>query len=381
MPHPRTWQRLRRLGILCILLLPALIVAELLLRSRHPYALGSYVWPPHWRALVETSAAATPGITGPARIAIDGNGLRAPAAAVPGSRRILVLGAGPTFGMHLDQGETWPAQLSRQLEAKLQRPVWVGSAARPGLTMTHQALVLGALQERLQGVELVLCLAGASDLLHDLRLPPTTNAAADREGLLSEQAFTLRPLPNQGQGFRQTALWRVLRYHPWAQHLYAAREGARTRSLEDLTAWRTRYQSASRQPVLPDRTAALDNYGQAVARCIDAAHAAQTRFILITQPALWHAGLSPQAQQRLWQGYGGGEELVYYTPAALEKGLAQYNATLLVVAHAQAVETIDLASVLPRTGEHFTDDTHFTEEGAATVAALLADRLAPSLNR
>ena len=80
---------------------------------------------------------------------------------------------------------------------------------------------------------------------------------------------------------------------------------------------------------------------------------------------------------------------VRFTPSAREQFLAGlayiraramrlYNDTLLEVCRRRGVECLDLAAQVEPNTDNFYDDAHFTEQGSATLAALIADYLLAS---
>ena len=139
-------------------------------------------------------------------------------------------------------------------------------------------------------------------------------------------------------------------------------------------------QHASRfRPQLPALQSGRGAYADRVNQIVDIAERAGVDVLLMTQPALWRAGLSTEDQKLLW---GGGPPLGrfrkgadYYSVEALANGMELYNETLLAVCEDRGIRCLDLASVIPRTIEVFYDDAHFTERGSEMVSEAIAAHL------
>jgi lysophospholipase L1-like esterase len=104
------------------------------------------------------------------------------------------------------------------------------------------------------------------------------------------------------------------------------------------------------------------------------------RLILLTQPAVWHQGMSVADQRSLWLGWVGDIQqnpATYYSPAALARAMDAYNVVTREVCAAERVECVDLATDIPKTAEMFYDDVHFTNAGAGAMASRLAQHFAP----
>ena len=61
--------------------------------------------------------------------------------------------------------------------------------------------------------------------------------------------------------------------------------------------------------------------------------------------------------------------------ASMERGMQRFNEAAARVAEAEGVPLIDLATAVPRTADHFSDDVHMTPRALAIVAARVADTL------
>ncbi len=55
--------------------------------------------------------------------------------------------------------------------------------------------------------------------------------------------------------------------------------------------------------------------------------------------------------------------------------MAAFNRTLLRVCRARKIECIDVSTRMPKEGDFFWDDVHYTERGSQRVAEIVAARL------
>jgi hypothetical protein len=147
------------------------------------------------------------------------------------------------------------------------------------------------------------------------------------------------------------------------------------------TTWRA-HRSGARRWIeeLPDPTAALAAFRGELADLLASCARHGTALALVTQPALWRAGLAPELEARLWMGgvgdYQDGPGCDYYSAAALARGLELFNTALRAFAAEHDLALLDLAGALGGDPECFYDDVQFNEEGARRVAAGLTEDLA-----
>jgi hypothetical protein len=92
---------------------------------------------------------------------------------------------------------------------------------------------------------------------------------------------------------------------------------------------------------------------------------------------MWKPNMSKELDALLWLGGIGDFQnengKVYYSAEALEKGMDQYNNTLLAVCRERQVECIDLSSILEKDTTVFFDDDHYNESGAQKVSRALSN--------
>jgi lysophospholipase L1-like esterase len=125
---------------------------------------------------------------------------------------------------------------------------------------------------------------------------------------------------------------------------------------------------------------ALDEYERDIVSLASLARAHGIAVLFVSQPALWHAGMSPKEREVCWllrtQRNG---RLYQVTPETAAATMSRFNHRLREVCVRQALPFLDLADRLPSSLEFFYDDVHFNEKGADRVADEVARTLIPIL--
>jgi lysophospholipase L1-like esterase len=332
------------------------------------------VWPPSSDFVFQPDPAHLPGIDGETHVRTNRLGLRGDEVPDDPVYHVLAVGGSTTECLYLDQGESWPGRLQQRLADEAGGAWWVGNAGRSGLATDDHSVQLRHLLPQLPGLDAVILLPGVNDL--GLRLAREEVPQRTQEELL-RRSFAELP----ATGWRPRALsrlWRDLTYSRVVPQMFMQDPHGAA-----IATWRRhRQQATTWHDAMPDLAAALDVYERNVEAMLDQLAEADVRPIVLTQPSLWTAAPAAEHEALMWCG-GVGDFMAepghtYYTPAALAAGMAAYNDRLLGTCARRGVEVIDLAGLLPRTAEVFYDDVHFTEAGAARVAAILADYLRKS---
>ena len=378
----RTHALLVNLSLLVATIALFLAVAEIVLRMAWPT-------PKVYRALKPGLQAAfnprhSPGVKGPSAFLVNSMGVRArefgPARA--GEYRILCIGGSTTESLVNDQSRIWTTLLERALDPWPDgRRVWVGNVGRAGLTSRHHVLQMTHLPA-VYDPDAIVILLGINDLSRRLSqgdaYDPRFAQRPENQLSLMREAVAVFPgqfaseWPND-PWIKRARLWQLVRMF---KYRILHRSEMQDAEGESFARWRQHRASGARAPALPPLDDALQEYTDNLRRIVSLARARKARLVLVTQPVLWRAGLSEQDKALLWLGGVGDFQneagAVYYEPEALAGGMDAYNRRLLAVCAETGTECVDLAAAVPRTTEYFWDDCHFTDEGEALVAGVLA---------
>jgi len=363
--------------------LVALVVAEIALHALAPKKY--FTWQPNLRVTFTPSPEIMPGVSGPSHFQINADGLRGEPIPAGSAYRVLTVGGSTTECLYLDEAKTWPRQLQDRLSARgATNRAWVGNLGKSGLTSRNHVLQLERQLPDCPKLAAVVMLVGCNDLL--LRLAQDDGYRPFNFGTPEPEAYeallyqSFNVLPRQalpsGRFYQQTELQRLVgglkrRFGKPPQDL----------SGKIYVTWREYRQHAPRvRETLPDLKPALDEYASNLGRLIELCRKHGARPLLVTQPALWRAGLSKTEEALLWMG-GVGDFMnqagcEYYSVTALASAMEQYNEALRRVCREQSADCIDLAAALPKDTTVFYDDVHFNERGAQRVAEVIADYLA-----
>ena len=272
---------------------------------------------------------------------------------------ILTIGGSTTECFYLSDGRTWPDLLGRELERGFNR-VWINNAGLDGATTYRHIILMEDYVVKLKP-KVVLFLIGINDVgAGDI-------AAAE-----------------QRRGRHPGRLWRALLYHSEVyaleQNLYhyfmAQSRGLRHTEI-DLRKVETLEQvpEAAARTIQDYRTNSLPFFAQRVERLVKICRDHGIEPVLITQPTLYGPGVDPVTGVNLATL----KVQDHFNGLMMFNFIELYNDVTRQVAQKNGVLLIDLAQELSRNSAYYYDYLHFTEPGAAQVAAIVGRRLAPFL--
>jgi lysophospholipase L1-like esterase len=384
MMHFRREVAIRLAMMFCGCLL-GVAIAELALRALEPAEEGYCLWMPNLSVTFAPEPGIVHGVGPRATIKVNSHGILGDEWSENRTReyRILAVGGSTTQCIMLDQSKTWPSLLEGGLRATADgREVWVGNLGRAGAnSRDHLGVMELAMGQH--DVDAVLMLLGGNDVVYRLVQGDTFDPrfVDDEERYLDwvRDRFVLFPSPRGAPLYQRTAIWRLARRVRLA---YANRRHIRMDNAGRWLSQARRYRRNARLTgELPPLEPGLDEYEHNVTLIVNEARRQSLRLILLTQPTLWADDLPPEYEKLLWMGHApnesgremswpwweSGEERMY-TAAALANTMSWYNRRLLQTCAKLKVECFDLAECIPRTGEMFFDDMHYTELGARRVA-------------
>ena len=346
-----------------------LISCEIFLRFLIPYPQGYFVYPPHAIYQFIPDPVTTPGINGVSHFIANSLGMRADEIPADAKRRILVFGGSTAIDVYLDQTKMWSHLLQDKLNASPGQPkTWVGNIARPSLATIHNLLEFDRMVPSLPHMDMFINLVGVNDLqlalrssyLHHMTLQDNLN-----------WTFTIRPR----EGWRShLALYRFYaRIRDWWKR--SRTSVAYTEHASSFAKWKNCRQNAPKANLveLPSLDSGLANYRSNLNKLIDRSKAYHAPMIFLTQPTLWKAHMTAENEALLTAGGVGSRDEwctkeIYYSPAALARGMKMFNDVLRDVCDRRKIFCIDLAADVPKDRRYFFDDMHYSEAGARLVS-------------
>jgi lysophospholipase L1-like esterase len=277
---------------------------------------------------------------------------------------IVTVGGSTTECFYLSDGRTWTDLLGRELSRHFHR-VWINNAGLDGATTYRHLILMEDYIDKLRP-KLVLFLFGINDV-------GAGNIAAEEA--------------EKEEGHYLKNLWRTVLYNSEAycleQNLYhyliAQSRGLRHQEINLRKVPVLDHIPAARahKTLLEYQTASLPYFVTRVDKLIKVSRDHGIEPVFITQPTLYGPGIDPVtgvnlATVRLGNHLNGG---------LMFKIVDLYNDVTRQEADKHQVLLIDLAREMPRNSAYYYDYLHYTEPGAAEVAAIIDRHLAPWLAR
>jgi len=341
------------------------------------------VWPAYMKHKNLTAPGVMTGIEGESRFETNAFGIRGPdwGSARRKEYRILFLGGSAAECFYLDQDEAWPALIGAQLDRTADgRRVWAGNIGRSGHNSRDHLLEAEILLPNLS-VDAIVVMMGVNDLglrlVQDAAFNPDFLATPENRTYQVGHTFSVHPDDPNLPFYRKGVVGRLLGLDPDAARRkpYLVVDNAGLIFLK----WREYRKSGEKVATLPDLAPALAEYRRNTEAIVAAAKKQGVRVLLVTQPALWRAGLTEAEESVLWMGgIGDFQEKAggrYYTAEALGRGLAAYNAALMETCATTGAECLDVTTKVTQDLHTFYDDCHLNEEGSRKVAEAVAGYL------
>ncbi|MHB9073164.1 MAG: SGNH/GDSL hydrolase family protein [Desulfobaccales bacterium] len=342
----------------------ALVVLELLLRVYNPLEIrfkpDRIVLPVNKRYIINNAGKFTklPPTTIHTKNSLGFRGAPPPAD-FKDDLTIVTIGGSTTECFYLSDGRTWPDLLGQELSRDFKR-VWINNAGLDGATTYRHIILMEDYLIKLRP-KVVLFLTGINDV----------------------GAGNLDATGHRGHYLRD--LWRAFLYrsevYSLEQNLYhyliAQSRGLRHDeiNLSKVETLDHPSEAAARQTLQDYRTHSLPFFAQRLERLIQISRAHGIEPVLITQPTLYGPGVDPVTGVNLAtlkvQDRFNGQMMFDF--------IELYNEVTRQVAQKHGVLLIDLARELPRNSAYYYDYLHYTEPGAAAVAAIVDRHLTPWL--
>jgi lysophospholipase L1-like esterase len=277
--------------------------------------------------------------------------------------KIITIGGSTTECHFLSDGRTWPFLLEKKLSDSF-RNCWLNNAGMDGHSTFGHIVLLNGHVKRLRP-DVAVFLTGINDVenegptFHDKL--NTRGMVADWRHYIFENSEVLNLILNLVRG------WRAQKFNNTTNDLLVL-DSLQQRPLPDSV---IRRRLSLQKPY-------LDAYRARLIQLTDTCLAWHILPVLMTQPNQFGKGKDPDS----------GADLELYPVDRKDSAmngkliwllLEQYNEVVREVCAEKEVPLIDLAGEMPKRSEYFYDMSHFTNQGAECVAALVAERLTPIL--
>lgn len=374
--------------VACAASIGAFVLVELALRAWLPAHAPHFIWTPFARRRIELDRDALPDLPPIANWEVNAAGERG--APVPETwertYRVLVTGGSAAECYFLDQRDTWPEVIARELARPEERAklgaerIHVGNVARSLVSCAHVERMLELTLPRYERLDALVLMVGASDMVawFERRAP----ARLADEPIPPSQIFEWHAEGPFGWTPRTLALRRVASL--WNKRLrrpIEVRERAGKR-LIDARAMRQR--AKERVTEVPEPAAMLERFELHLRRLIELGRARGARVILARQPWL-EKELTPEEDRRLWN-FGAGrpytqEVTTYYSTQVSWKLLELIDERAARIARELGVEEVVLNEIVPRDFQHYYDELHHTPKGCELVGKAVARAIVEGAHR
>ena len=364
-----------------LLVVAALILAEIACRWWIRHRSGYYVWTPGTRLDLRLDRDIFPEGEHQVRFKINADGERGGDVRrdEKGLYRVLVTGGSAAECFALDQPTSWPGALERllsapeALDALGARRVHVGCVARSNVASADLDLILERVLPRYRRLSTIILMVGAGDVVQWLEegAPPSLPPAFVPPGKVfqchPERHFGWKPkqwaLVEVGRRLRQLWFrpWSVLEKGSGAWYAAARRMRAEAKEIRTETG---------------DPTPMVERFEHHLRQSLRRAKVHADRVLVVRQPCFEKERYTAEELSHFWHGGVGRawrEKIsVYYSLDVVNRLMGLVDARAAALAESCGVEQLDLRRVLEPSLRNYFDYTHFTAAGAAVIAQAVA---------
>ena len=368
----------QRILMVLLSVIVALSIAEVGLRLIYINKDTLCVFPPNLHYEFDPDSSIIHGVYGKKNFDTDRMGIRKFDSGNPYEYEILFIGGSTTECLYLDNKETWPYLLSKQLGLK------GGSIGKSGQTSYDHYMQMKYFVPQLKKVKTVVVMCGLNDMLRVLaQTDIMINPREEDQAKYVNESFTHSALFPSSKGYVLKQLvrnfYRSLRPDTAGQAaLDAVGRVYRTWRLNRANA--TTFMDDFEVPddggenYLKDRDRMFDLFLRNIIR---EGKKQGLKIIFVGQQAAWRDSMTNEDQKRLWMGglgkYQNDPGHPYYTSSFLSSEIQHYNDLVKSVCNEQNIPFIDISNFQTDI-DHLYDDCHFTERGARDLADTLYPR-------
>lgn len=267
--------------------------------------------------------------------------------------RILVIGGSTTECVFLDDSETWPYLLEKNLNKTFDgKKVIVMNVGKSGHDTRDHILQLTYLADE-YNPDLVVMLIGVNDLIFTIRY------GEDWKPLDSDysRAFSYSPI----YSLRESLSYKSFKVF-WGFIM-----GEKPIDPTNYVQKREIRANAPEIDKMPNITRGLDYYELNINKLINISKEKNVPLLLMTQPSLWKKNISNTEENSFVDDWVVPEG--HYSTPVMTEVMDQYNLRLLEVCSKNLdIFCLDLASNISKDLNNFFDEVHHTENGAKSIS-------------
>lgn len=314
------------------------------------------------------------GINGTTTFSSNSLGIRGDEFSEQQDYRILTIGGSTTECMVLDDEEAWPKLLQSKLnKSQSELNYWVGNIGVSAHYSGSHMLALEKLLPQFPKIDEVIVLVGINDFFKTVYQGGHVLKHENSNPNLIKKTFRGYPRNVNSKWHQRTEIWMHLRDAKYSWQNLVWDVDRLMNQVEEAKNFRKNSPKVNKLPPLAE---GLKNFEVNIKLIFNLLKEKNIKFTLLTQPSLYHEGLTEAESQYL---YGGAfrfmppasDSLKFYSANACYRGLKEFNDISRSVANELNIFLIDLAVLLSKDSTTFYDHCHFNESGSAKVADLL----------
>jgi hypothetical protein len=345
------------------------------IRRRREYA----VWQPGSRLHMHLEPGVIPSQGPFVRFEINRDGERGddPSEDAAGTYRVITAGGSAVECYFLDQPQSWPEVLKRELArperlAKLgARRVHVGNLGKSLIGTEFIDQIFERVFPRYEKLDCVVFMVGASNVVNWLMkktpavLPDDDAPPSDVYDVKPDLAFGWKPSRLALKELLKR--WRVRTFRPVVVRHGAGKKLAAARAM--------RKRATTILETTPDPAPMVDHFERKFRALLRRTKAKAGRVVVVRQP-WFDKDYTPEERAVLWHGAQGQPYVedvkTYYAFEVVSRLMALVDARMAEVAAEEGVECLNLRPKLDHSLRTFYDFLHFTPEGAEVVGREIA---------
>lgn len=322
----------------------------------------SYVWPQNHEYVFNPNSSIFNGISGESHFTINSFGYRGDEIKNHDNEyRILIVGGSTSECLYLDDNETWPYLLMKELDKTVDnKKVITMNIGKSGHGLRNNILALKYLPDYYEP-DLIIALAGANDVLFKLSRKDAWQLFNESE-FDGTESYTFSASPSYT--WKSTIVYKIYKFIDLKFKKIRPQDGIGNTLLEN----RLKRQIATNWIYeKPDLEPVLEDYQRNLERVIELSKKKNSTLIFMTQPYLYKENITLEEDASLWMTYDFGD--TYYSTETMIYSMDEFNKKLLKVCeNNNDIFCIDLEKKVPKTLDYTYDDMHFNENGARFVA-------------